>query len=185
MSNYDESKHPRDESGGATSGQWTGSDATIAAAREAAGLPKPPAKYVEGSPQELIAGYEKLKAKDPALAAYITAYTPDEYKAAGARVFMSEDGLSGYAIKADGELVTVFSVARGRGDGLVTSSILNGATKLDCYEDPASHHLTDLYSLGGFQETERMTWDEQYRPPGWDSNRFDNPDVVMMKKKKK
>ena len=141
---------------------------------------KTPVKYVKGASEDLIAGYNKLKKKDPALAAYITAYTPEEYAAAGARIFMAEDGLSGYAIKDNGELVTVFSVERGRGDDLVFSSIANGATKLDCYEDPKSHHLTDLYREGGFKETERLPWDDQYMPADWDKVRFDNPDVVFM-----
>jgi len=141
---------------------------------------KTPVKYVKGTSEDLIAGYHKLKKKDPALAAYITAYTPEEYAAAGARIFMAEDGLSGYAIKDNGELVTVFSVERGRGDDLVFSSIANGATKLDCYEDPKSHHLTDLYREGGFKETERLPWDDQYMPADWDKVRFDNPDVVFM-----
>lgn len=169
---------PRDERGSSTGGQWTGSGAAVAAARKAAGLP---VAYKQGTPDDLIEGFHKLKQKDPALSAFITVYTKEEYEAKDTKIFMADDGLSGYGIKGDGELVTVFSVERGRGKDLVVDAIMNGADHLDCYEYPATLKLTKLYSEAGFAEVPgtRMNWDDQYMPDTWDKERFDNPDVVV------
>lgn len=65
--------------------------------------------------------------------------------------YLSEDNLSGYAIELDGQLVSVFSLVRGRGKSLVASAIDNGAISLECYEAPLK-----LYESAGFVVVERL-----------------------------
>lgn len=137
-------------------------------------------KFVDGNAKDLINGINGL---DPSLKGFIAVYSEKEYASMGAKIYMAEDGKSGFAIKPNGELISVFSTARGRGRLIMQSAVDLGAKKLDCYEDPASHHLTDLYGAFGFRETERLKWNDQYAPTGWDYNKFDNPDVVFMEKK--
>lgn len=98
--------------------------------------------------------------------------TSDYSHEAGTRYFLDEGdiatrGISGYAVRADGELVFVFSVSSAGGNGarIVTSAIENGATHLDCFDG----YLVNLYSRHGFQ---RVTSLDNWTPGG--------PDVVFM-----
>lgn len=92
--------------------------------------------------------------------------------------FLSNDGRSGFAINVDGTLTNLFSTVRGRGDYLVEQAIAAGATKLDAYDG----YLHDLYSRHGFTVVERLTWDPQYAPDGWDEAAFGTPDVLLMER---
>jgi hypothetical protein len=83
----------------------------------------------------------------------------------GARVFLTADANTGYAIKASGELVGVFSVIKGRGDAIVSDAILNGASALDCFDG----YLPTFYARHGFVVVAR----EANWTPG-------EPDVVFM-----
>jgi len=101
---------------------------------------------------------------NPNIAASCTDYRdPDDI--GDAACYLSADRLSGYAIRADGELVGVFSAVRGRGDDLVRDAIRNGATRLDCFDG----YLPALYERHGFVETDRE--------PNWTPG---GPDVVYM-----
>lgn len=62
----------------------------------------------------------------------LTAYTIRSYDFMDC--YLSEDGKSGYAINIGGELVSVFSLVRGRGDELMESAIANGARRLHCFD---------------------------------------------------
>lgn len=83
----------------------------------------------------------------------------------GTVYYLSEDFDSGYAIRANGELVHVFSRVPGRGDQLVESAVENGAYRLDCFDG----YLPSLYARHGFVEYDR----EDNWTPG-------EPDVVYM-----
>jgi len=125
----------------------------------------------------LIDGISKVR---PDLRGYISSYTPEEYAKKGTKIYMSDDNQSGFGINPDGELISVFSNVSGRGGDLVRQAVSLGANHLDCYEKPDTKKLVRLYASFGFVETERMTWDDQYAPPGWDYEKNDNPDVVVM-----
>ena len=77
----------------------------------------------------------------------------DIAKYIGVDCFLSEDKQTGYAI-AYGDLVSVFSLVRGRGDALLVDAISNGAGTLDCFADLTGNviggQLFDLYSRHGF-----------------------------------
>jgi len=101
-------------------------------------------------------------------------YTPEEY--ANMKLFVSEDGLSGFALKPDGDLVSVFSApGLGRAEALLDVAIANGARKLDAFDEGG--FLPRLYGSKGFVETGRVPWDPEQKPGVW---RGGEPDVVYM-----
>jgi hypothetical protein len=80
--------------------------------------------------------------------------------------YLTPDGLSGYAVSASGELISVFNVSgESRGKELVTSAIDNGAWRLDCFDG----YLPKFYGQFGFKEVRRE--------PNWTEG---GPDVVWM-----
>lgn len=169
-------------SGNPNGGEWTSEQLHTFenAARKAAGLPPAVEEFLEGNAADLINGINGLPAH---LKGYVTVYTEEEYRKMGAKIYLTEDKLSGFAIKPDGELISVFSSVRGRGNAIAKMAVMKGAMHLDCYEHPTTRHLTVLYSDVGFMETKRLKWDDQYAPQGWDYERNDNPDVVFMERK--
>ena len=106
---------------------------------------------------------------------FVHPYTPKEYKEMGVKCYLSFTGKTGYALKPDGDIISIFS-SEGKGDRAVLSAIARGGTKLDCY----AGKLVKFYSLLGFVEYERWDWDDQYKPDNWDYEEFNRPDVVLM-----
>ncbi len=103
-------------------------------------------------------------------------YPPEDYASMG--TFLSDDGLTGYAIKPDGDLVSVFNVgAKGRIEEILPRLPGQGATKLDAFDE--SGRLPDLYAKAGFREVRREPWNPAYAPPGWTGG---TPDVVYMER---
>lgn len=122
----------------------------------------------------------KFQASDPDLGAYVTHYPPEKYQEFDAKVYLDKDGSAGYAIKPDGELISVFSLKRGQGDRLMRSAIANGATHCDCFD---GYLAEKFYPAYGFRETERVAWDDQYAPKGWNYKRFGRPTLVFLSRK--
>lgn len=120
------------------------------------------------------------------LGASVHTYTPEEYSQM--KMFLSEDGLSGFAIKPDGDIVSVFSNPnakindfRRRGHAMVELAKEQGGIKLDAFDT----YLPDFYKKHGFEETGRDVWNEQYKPENWNKDfykEYNNgePDVVYM-----
>lgn len=173
---------PRVPAGNPDGGKWTSEQLSIIenAARRTAGLPPARVEFSEGKVADLINGINGLP---PHLKGYVSVYSEEEYQKMGAKVYLTEDKLSGFAVKPDGELISVFSLVRGRGNAIAQMAVMKGATHLDCYDEPISNHLVNLYSKYGFRETKRLKWYDQYAPDGWDYERNDNPDVVFMERK--
>ena len=84
----------------------------------------------------------------------------------GTRYFLTGGDASGFAVRANGELVYVFSVFKGRGDDIVDCAVTNGARHLDCFDG----YLTELYARNGFVVS--------HREPNWAAG---GPDVVYMR----
>ena len=107
----------------------------------------------------------------------LTIYDLGDYQ--GMRTYLSADGLSGYAVKSDGDLVSVFNVGqKGMGEDAVFDAIINsGAKKLDAFDQGG--YLPGKYAKFGFKEVERLTWDPQYAPVNWKPE-YGTPDVVLM-----
>ena len=75
------------------------------------------------------------------------------------------NGRYGFIVKANGELIALFSMLKGIGQTLVKFAIERGAKSLDCFDG----YLVEFYSKAGFMEV--------YREPNWNEG---GADVVFM-----
>jgi len=92
---------------------------------------------------------------------------PPEEMPDSAEYFLTEDKASGYGVTTTDELIGLYSLVRGRGEGLVLDAIqLDGAAWLDCFDG----FLPKYYEQFGFREYMR----EANRTEG-------GPDVVFMR----
>lgn len=114
-------------------------------------------------------------------------YPVEEYQSM--KMFLSRDGLSGIAVKPDGDIVSVFvnpkaklaDLVGGRSHGMLELAKQNGGTKLDAFDT----FLPKLYAKHGFKVVGRDKWNEMYKPDKWNKEFFKNwnngePDVVYM-----
>jgi len=101
----------------------------------------------------------------------------------GTRLFMTEDGLAGFGVKADGDIISVFrheNGPQGVGRSLVANAVAQGGYRLDAYDTV----LPKIYAKEGFVPIARVKFDGAF-VPNWDRNlyrEFNNgePDVVFM-----
>ncbi len=112
----------------------------------------------------------------------VNKYPIEEYK--NMRLFVSDDGLSGFALKDDGDIVSVFSLVKKDKifRAMMELSIQEGGNKLDCFDT----FLPKAYKAHGFKEVRRENWNEEYKPADWDKEYYKiynngEPDVVYMK----
>ena len=118
---------------------------------------------------------DKVRESDDLYKGNITDYSLDDYRQF--RTFLSPDKKSGYAIKPDNELISVFSKERGRGKDLVKSAVKEGAKKLDAFD--IGGKLPRLYGEY-FDEVDRLKFADEYAPTQWNYDRLGRPDVVQM-----
>ena len=112
--------------------------------------------------------------------AAVYVYPVEEY--ADMRLFMTEDGKSGVALKGD-DIVSVFSGPPHKGsvNSSMQLAVQEGGRRLDAFATV----LPSLYNANGFQVVGRMKWNEDYKPDNWDKKTFSDfnngePDVVYM-----
>jgi hypothetical protein len=108
-------------------------------------------------------------------------YVYDEAEYADMRLFQTEDGSAGLAIKPDGDIVSEYSSGGGNIYALLQLAVEMGGTKLDAFDTV----LPEIYKHAGFVETERVSWDDAYAPEGWSKETFEEfnhgePDIVFM-----
>ncbi len=130
---------------------------------------------------EFESAINKSKAGKYGAAVYV--YSPEEY--AKMKLFQTPDGNSGFAIKEDGDIVSVFSSGGGKVFPMLQLALEHGGTKLDAFDTA----LTKMYKQGGFTEVSRTPWLDEYMPPQWNKETFGiynngEPDVVYMEYKK-
>lgn len=115
---------------------------------------------------------------------HASVYVYDEQEYAAMRLFVTDDGKAGVALKGD-EVVSVFartdSAHTGCGRSLIATAVANGGRRLDCFDTA----LPRLYAREGFTPVARVRWDDEYAPPGWDYDTYSEynggrPDVVFM-----
>lgn len=115
--------------------------------------------------------------------ASVWVYGEDEYRKM--RLFTTEDGSAGFALKDGDEIVSVYSHGgpqnRAVGQALLATAVAQGGRRLDCFDTI----LPRLYARAGFVPVARLAWDDEEAPDGWDYDtyeRFNNgrPDVVFM-----
>lgn len=110
-------------------------------------------------------------------------YVYDKADYAEMRLFTTEDGNAGFALKEDGDLVSLFATpeATKASSAALTLAIQEGARKLDAFDTI----LPRVYGEFGFRAVARQSWDEEYIPDGWDKKLYrgsnkGEPDVVYM-----
>ena len=86
-------------------------------------------------------------------------------------LYLSEDGESGFGIKPNGDIVSVFSSkkVKGRAHHLLEMAVYEGGGRqLDCFDI----YLTKIYETHGFKPVAKMKWDDEYIPEGWNKDNF-------------
>ena len=99
-------------------------------------------------------------------------------------LYLSEDGESGFGIKPNGDIVSVFSNNKaegGRSHYMLEMATAEGGRQLDCFDI----YLTKIYETHGFKPVAKMKWNDEYIPEGWNKDNFKDynnsePDVVFM-----
>ena len=112
------------------------------------------------------------------LQCYLTLHKPEDYLTKGTKLYLSEDGCSGFGVDPDGQLISVFSTERARGKTIVAESVARGAKHLSCLGEK----LRLLYGEAGFKVVNQLPWDDKYAPEGWNKMRFGEPNCYDMTK---
>lgn len=148
-----------------------------------------PVKFIELDPTERSAQYfadtiNRVKGENPYGAA-VHAYDPEEYL--DKRLFLSKEGESGFALggRKQDDIVSAFKGEQAPyenwANAMLPLAVRSGGRRLDAFDTI----LPSLYSQGGFRETGRLPWVEEFAPEGWDKDVFGafnkgEPDVMMM-----
>jgi len=97
------------------------------------------------------------------------------------KMYMTNDGLAGYAVNHEGELNSVFKhpsapykdVARHAAEHSV---LMAGATHASAFDE----HLPKQYEKGGLRALSHVQWNEDYKPSKWKVSRQGRPDVAFL-----
>ena len=150
-------------------GVWGGSAPRAGGATTATHSEAPAGKFVRMRDKYLSKKY----------AAFVTTYTAAEYEEMKAKTYLSASGKSGFVLKPDGDIISVFSApSSGEGYGAMLEAIRQGGTKLDCFD---GFLADEFYPDFGFKEYDTLAWDAKYAPAGWDNGKFNTPDIVFMR----
>lgn len=115
-------------------------------------------------------------------AASVYVYDDDEY--AEMRLFVTDDGRSGIALKDD-EIVSLYahrgSNHPGAANAMLETAVTAGGRRLDCFDTV----LPAIYAKSGFVPVARLKWDDDHAPEGWNYELYQRynggrPDVVFM-----
>jgi len=137
-------------------------------------------KNDDGSVKEFLEHFKSSNKANSKASAQVYQYPDEDYKKM--RLFVAENGKSGFALKEDGDIVSVFSQERKATGGMLELAIAQGGKKLDCFDT----FLPKIYAKHGLKEYKRDKWAEEYKPDNWDKEYFKEfnngePDVVYMK----
>ena len=173
--------------GGTDAERVRGIEATYTASPEFAkslgesGYPDVKLHELAKTPENANSFLEKITAsKDGSkFGAAVYLYPAEDY--GKMRLFHTPDGKSGFAVKEDGDIVSVFSDGGGKVAAMLSLAVEQGGTKLDCFDTV----LPKIYAVNGFKEVSRDKWNDEYTPTGWDKKTFSDfnngePDVVYM-----
>jgi hypothetical protein len=137
---------------------------------------------VEADAATFVKLIEQSKAESK-FGAAVYVYPESAYK--DMQLWVTDDGKAGFAVKPDGDIVSVFNLQGSPHKGVVpyflALAVHQGGTKLDAFDTI----LPYLYAASGFIEVGRDTWNEEYKPDGWDYKTFEGfsfgrPGVVYM-----
>jgi len=130
--------------------------------------------------QAFIGFISSAKANNPYGAA-VTIYSADEY--AGARFFVTDDGLSGFALQGN-DVISVFKAPASTAEQFSISAMTLGVKEGGRRADSFATVLPTFYTRMGMYPVARVAFDDEYAPPGWDYDTFarfndGRPDVVF------
>lgn len=151
----------------------------------AAGASSP--TYLELDPKASAKKFRDAISKSKAGGVYgaaVQVYDESEY--AKMRLFLTEDGMAGFALKGD-DIVSVFNTKGGKNKATALAAlslaVQLGGRKLDCFDTV----LPGLYAMAGFRAVSRIKFnpDPKIIPKGWNYDTFAEfnggmPDVVFM-----
>lgn len=126
--------------------------------------------YKKSSLQNFIKSLNKMRLKRKHLTFNLSELGIKDYKRLGAIPYLSKDKKSGYCITKQKEIISLFSIVKGRGNKIIKSAIKNGGNNLNCFDG----YLSQFYKKNGFTEIKRI---KNY-------NGADFPDVVYLQYKK-
>jgi hypothetical protein len=139
-------------------------------------LPKSKLDFSKVNPEEFLKTVDNFRNSSEMASANIHPYSIDDYKNMITK--LSQDKNTGYALKNDGELVSVFSKQKGRGSDLVNDAVNSGAKKLDAYD--INGKLPELYGDAGFKEISRSPFNPEYADKTNSMLMSNKPDFVEM-----
>lgn len=110
-------------------------------------------------------------------AAHVYKYSIKEYK--NMKLYISDKETSGFAIKSDGEINSIFSSEKGSLHAMIELAIQNGGNKLYCFDT----FLPRIFERHGFKEVKRSKWNETTMPDILDKEYFKHyddsePDII-------
>lgn len=168
---------------------WSSLDNPVPEAARAAELRennKPTPEIFELDPEADAKAYvrmmEGLKENNK-YASSVFIYELDEYKEM--RLFSTADGKAGFALKPNGDIVSVYIYAdsdhRGGVQSMLAQAVELGGDRLDAYDTV----LPAIYAEAGFKPVARVRWDKNFEPDGWNKETYKKynkgePDVVAM-----
>lgn len=137
---------------------------------EGAGISTPSYNKLKLNNQQSIDTFKKAiaKAKQSLGDNGASVELKDDY--ADINLYLSEDGESGFGVKPNGDIVSVFSSenVKGRSAHLLEMAISQGGRQLDCFDI----YLTKIYETHGFKPVAKMKWNDEYIPEGWNKENF-------------
>ena len=138
---------------------------------EGAGISTPSYNKLKSNNQQSIDTFKKAiaKAKQSLGNDGASVELKDNYT--DINLYLSEDGESGFGIKPNGDIVSVFSSkkVKGRAHHLLEMAVYEGGGRqLDCFDI----YLTKIYETHGFKPVAKMKWDDEYIPEGWNKDNF-------------
>jgi hypothetical protein len=140
----------------------------------------------EASAKKFTAAINAARESQGTLGASVYVYPEQDYR--DMRVFLTDDGKAGFALKDAGDgvvdIVSVFNTKgshKGVSYSLMRLAVEAGGNTLDAFDT----FLPELYSANGFRVIGRAKWNDEYSPDGWNKKEYEafnngEPDVVFM-----
>jgi len=143
-------------------------------------------RWKEGDTDAYVAG---LKTSDQIRPGFVTVYDKEFYENGKNRVFVSQDGMQGFALLNHGdgrtEIAGVFNndpKKKGAGRQTVLDAFSMGGNYLEAFEGNEKFSLPAYYySLIGAEPQEYVPFDEQHAHPEWQYDRYGRPGLVTLR----
>ena len=125
----------------------------------------------KATPDEFVAARDKSQRSQ-----FLSAHPAEEL--AGHTLLLNDSDTVGISVDKDGDVQNVFNNGGPKGGAAkaMVAAIANDGRTLDCYDG----FLPTYYHQFGFAETNRMKFNPEFAPEGWDFDKYDNPDIVFM-----